>query len=56
MIEPGQQHAEEIRAGDKVGHRYKIGRVGHVDQLLSGAQVSSRPASMPTMTRSAVAY
>ena len=29
----GQQPGNEIRAGDKVGHRYKPGRVGHVVEV-----------------------
>jgi hypothetical protein len=34
MTEPSQQPGDEIRAGDKVAHRHRPGRVGHVDEVL----------------------
>ena len=34
MTEPTRQPGNEFRAGDKVAHRHRPGRVGRVDEVL----------------------
>ena len=43
MTGNSQQSGDEIRAGDKVAHRYRPGRVGHVMEVLSRGASSWPP-------------